>query len=565
MSCAPINAPLGPVPDPVVAADSSLQIIGFNTGAEAVFGCPAREVLGRDLVSLFPERFVSVLYDGLGELREEAPETGRVSRRLNLFGVRQDGEEVALDATLCMLQSGRAESSVVLVLRSHSMAAEQGPQPDQGKTDGLTALPNRILFPELVDQSLKRLEHHGRNAAVILIDLNRFRLINSSLGQAGGDRLLTQVGRRLQSHLRPGDTVGRQGGDQFAVFLNDLGEVEHIPPLVARLMDSFSDPFQVQGYELFVTASAGVSVFPDDGTTSEDLLQRADMARTRAEDTVQNNWAFFAPDLDTKAWERLELEARLSRALERQEFHLVYQPIVDLASHRMIGVEALLRWAHPELGPVSPGVFIPLLEETGMIVAVGQWVLQEACQQLRAWQDAGVGPLDLSINLSPRQFADRQLESILEGALRESGVGPGQIRLEITESLFLRDLPEASEILSRLNDRGFRLALDDFGTGFSALNYLRRLPFHSLKIDRSFLADIPRVVEDTALVRGIIHLADTLRIRTVAEGVERSEQAEFLRWLGCPEAQGFGFSPPVSAEDISRLAWQGGFLSLAPE
>jgi len=550
VNSSPWNPPLGPLPEAIFSLDGDLRVQAFNEGAEFALGYSAKEVEGTPLTHLLAERFRTILGEQLRELAAAGDASG--SRRLRLFMLRQDGGEVAVDVTFFRVLSGE-QCLLTGVLQRLEPEAPPGEVRSGGGSDPVTALADRRLFQELADQSLYRLGYHGRTAAVLLIDLNRFQLVTNTLGREGGDELLSQVGQRLSARVRPGDIVGRAGGDQFAVFLNDLAEFDDIAPLVLRFLDAFEAPFQVHGHELAVSVRVGVSVYPSDSEQTEGLLRAADLARSRTKMPVNSNWAFYAPELERHAWERLELESQLKQALEHNEFHLVYQPIVDLASDRLVAVEALIRWDRPEVGPVSPEDFISLLEETGMIVPVGEWVVRTAARQLVEWRAQGVDGIALSVNLSPRQLADSGLEGMLDGILRETGLSPTDFRLEITESLFLRDLPGAETILGRLRERGFGLSLDDFGTGYSALGYLRHLPFDRLKLDRSFIENILRGVEGTAMVRGIIHLAETLGIITVAEGVERQEQAEVLRWLGCPEAQGFGFSPPVAGETIAQL------------
>ena len=537
-----------------------MRIVSFNRGAQEALGYGSREALGQPLGALVADRFAEALRGRVQELVRSQGDDSGCSLRMRLCLLRRDGYEVPIDATLAALEAG-GQWLLVVVFRCFG-GDDLDNTPGTGQADPLTALPDRRLFRELVDRSLPELEGSNRAGGLLVLDLNRFRLISHTLGHEGGDQLLTQVGQRLQGQVRECDTVGRYGGDQFAVFFRDLADADAIPELVAGIFASFQEPFPVNGHEVFVTASAGVSVFPEDGRHAEFLLQRADMARTQADSPVQNDWTFYAPDLDARAWDRLDLESRLNRALERNEFCLLYQPIVTLSDFSLVGVEALVRWEHPERGLIGPAEFIPLLEETGIIVPVGQWILETACAQLREWHDQELGGLELSVNLSPRQVADRGLVDTLEGALAGAGLRTSYLRLEITENLFLQDLPGAEARLCQLHEAGYRLSLDDFGTGFSAMNYLRRLPFHHLKIDRTFLAGIPKVVEDTALVQGIIHMADTLGIQTVAEGVETANQADVLRWLGCPEAQGFGFGRPVPPAEVARMSVEGVDLPL---
>lgn len=564
-----MNGPLAGIgmglrPDPMLGTDRHFRIVSFNEGAEAAFGYPAREVLGRPVTILFPERFLEPLQTQVGELQDEDGAGSPRSCRLSLCGLRRDGTEVPLDATVTTVGTGRQRWLVAVFRELGNPRAEDGEAYPGGGADRLTGLPDRALFRALVDRSLPSLQEQGVKGAMVLLDLNRFRLITHTLGHEAGDDLLTQVGQRLQSRLRPGDVVGRYGSDQFALFLQGVVDVKEISALVGEFLEAFTEPFPVHDREVFVTASGGVSVHPGNGARAETLLQRADLARTQVGSPVQNNWAFYTPELDTGAWDRLNLQSRLNRALERSEFRLMYQPIVNLADFDIVGVEALVRWQHPERGLVEPNEFIPLLEETGKIVEVGQWMVETACAQLGEWHAQGLGGLELSLNLSPRHVADPRLVDVLERAIRANGLRASYLRLEITENLFLQDLPGAEEGLNLLHDSGFRLSLDDFGTGFSAMNYLRRLPFHHLKIDRTFLDHIPEVVEDTALVQGIIQMAETLTIQTVAEGVQNADQADVLRWLGCLEAQGFGFSPPVPADAIARMMLEGPNFPLGP-
>jgi diguanylate cyclase (GGDEF)-like protein/PAS domain S-box-containing protein len=418
--------------------------------------------------------------------------------------------------------------------------------------DPLTELPNRHLFDERLGQATAHLDRHSRLAAVVLLDLNRFQQINDSLGHGVGDRLLRAVAQRFAAAVREGDTVARFGGDQFALLLDDLGRPDHVPGLVGKVLDALAEPITVEGFELVVTANAGASLYPGDARDPDTLLKQADTALHRAKTQGRNRFAAFSAELDRRGPEHLGLEADLSRALERGQFHLVYQPQFHLGQGRLHGVEALLRWEHPDRGAVSPAEFIPLLEELGLIEAVGDWVVQTAAEQAGAWARAGQ-PVPVAVNLSVRQFRSRDLADRIVGAVRRAGLGVGQFELEITESLFLEESQGVANALQELHGAGIRLALDDFGTGYSALGYLRRFPLDVLKIDRSFIGEITEH-QPAELVRAVVNMARPLGIEPVAEGVETAGQARALSAMGCDLVQGFGLAHPLPAEAIPDLA-----------
>jgi diguanylate cyclase (GGDEF)-like protein len=388
---------------------------------------------------------------------------------------------------------------------------------------------------------------------VLHLDLDRFKVINDTVGHPIGDRVLKVIAERLNAAVRKGDTVARLGGDEFVVALADLAEVHDVPRVAEKLIAALHPPVVIDGREYFVTASIGVSLHPWDGDDAETLLRNADVAMYRAKEKGKNNFQFYSPAMNAEAPRRLAIETDLRRALERREFLLHYQPKVDLATGRVAGMEALLRWQHPKQGLISPLDFIPLLEETGLIVPVGEWVLRSACAQNRSWQEAGLAPLRVAVNLSARQFKQPGLVEMVGEVLAEVGLDPGLLELELTESILLEHTEESLATLRRFHDMGIHLALDDFGTGYSSLSYLKRFPIDSLKIDRSFIHDVTTNPDDATIARTVIAMAHNLRMTAVAEGVETREQLEFLRSHECDQMQGYYFSRPLAAEAFAQL------------
>ena len=419
--------------------------------------------------------------------------------------------------------------------------------------DALTELPNRLLFMDRLKQALARARWHERLVAVLFVDIDRFKTINDTLGHEVGDRLLQALAERLTASVREGDTVARFGGDEFVVLLDDVGSDKDIGAVALKVLETLAPPFAIDGQNLYVTASIGVSLYPNDGEDSGTLLKNADIAMYRAKDLGKNTYQFYSADMSARAFERLTLESSLRHAIERNEFRLYYQPQIDTASGTILGVEALLRWQHPDFGLVAPAEFIPLLEETGLIVPAGEWVFHTACEQLRAWHAAGWPALRMAVNLSPRQFQASGLAIMVERGLATTGCDPGLIELEITENLLLRHGAATLDALDALRALGVRMAIDDFGTGYSSLSYLRRYAIDTLKIDRSFVHDVPSDADDSALASAIIVLAQSLNLDVIAEGVETEAQRDFLRARGCHHMQGYLFSRPLPAEDITRL------------
>jgi diguanylate cyclase (GGDEF)-like protein len=425
--------------------------------------------------------------------------------------------------------------------------------------DPLTNLPNRLLFLDRLDQELTRAHRDRLQAAVLMLDLDRFKQINDSIGYQSGDQLLKLVAERLSSHLRACDTVSRIGGDEFAIVLTEIREARYAGEVAQKILDSFTqEPFAYDHSEIYITASIGISIYPHDGLHTAVLLNNADAAMYHAKKEGSNHYLYYAEQMNASAMQRMKMETELRRALARNEFVLHYQPKVDMDSSRIIGMEALLRWQSPERGLVAPGEFIPLLEETGLIVQVGEWVLREACRQAHEWLTAGYQNIRIAVNLSIMQFRQPDFVSKILGILDEYGLHPAlkMIELELTESMLMDNVQGVLKSLHELHGAGIRFSIDDFGTGYSSLSYLKRLPINSLKIDQSFVRDLDDN-DDEAIVAAIIALGRSLGLRVIAEGVETEAQLGKLRDKGCHEIQGFLFSRPVSAKAMTELLKNG--------
>ena len=430
----------------------------------------------------------------------------------------------------------------------------------QASYDALTNLPNRNLLRDRLGQALSRAQRTGGSVAVVFLDLDGFKNVNDSLGHSVGDKLLAVVAGRLAGCVRASDTVARHGGDEFIVVLTDPEDERALNNWAERVRMTIGEAVWVDGHEFYVGCSLGASLFPQDGEDVETLLKKADLAMYRAKDLGRNRFQFYQPEMNESVGTRLNIERRLRRALRDQEFVLHYQPQIDIATSRIVGLEALVRWQDPELGLIMPSEFIPIAEESGMIEGIGEWVLREACRQNKAWQDEGLPAARVSVNLSARQFHRTDIRQVVLSVLKETGLAPQYLEIELTESVIMTNAEEAAAMLIQLHDLGIHLAIDDFGTGYSSLSYLKRFPVDRLKIDRSFVSDIGVSDDDETIITAIITLAHSLKLQVIAEGVETAAQLEFLLEHGCNEIQGYLYSEPVAHSVIPELLQADGMM-----
>ena len=426
------------------------------------------------------------------------------------------------------------------------------------KHDVLTGLPNRSLLDDRLDQALRHAERYQRHVTVAFMDLDNFKTVNDSLGHDVGDELLVQMSARLSGAVRSTDTVVRLGGDEFVIVLFDQPAAdESVGKTLERLMHTVGEPLDLRGHTMQLGCSIGVASFPNDGRDGATLLKNADAAMYRAKELGKNTFQFFTADMNLKLQERMNLQSGLLKAMARDEFFLEYQPQIDLATQQVIGVETLIRWRNPSLGVVPPAKFIPLAEDSGIIVALGLWVLRTACQQQVAWHRSGLPAIKMSVNVSPRQFKEPNFADTVAAVLTETDMDPNLLELEITESLIMEDVARAVAMMNRLRDLGVQLSIDDFGTGYSSLSSLKNFPVSRLKIDRSFVNMLPGDPDDCVLAKAVIALGHQLSLKVVAEGVETQSQQDFLRASDCDEMQGFHFSRPVSPEEVEKMLTRG--------
>jgi len=468
---------------------------------------------------------------------------------------RKNGEVIWIseNARAVIDESGRVASYEGTVEDVTDRKLYQARIEQQANYDTLTGLANRSLLQDRLQQAILTAATYGTQLAVVFVDLDRFKFINDSLGHHVGDDLLKTMARRFSSCVRECDTVARLGGDEFVLLINGRSGPDPVRNIVERMLALVAQPWVIDQGEFHMTCSIGVALFPEDGNDAQTLLKHADSAMYRAKDSGRNTFQFFTRELNALMTEQLELESKLRRALERRQFQLHYQPRIELATGRIVGAEALLRWQIPKVGTILPERFIPLAEETGLITPIGRWVLQTACAQNKAWQDAGLPPIVVSVNVSARQFHANNLVRTVAETLKSTGLAARYLEIELTESVVMHDAPQLGAMLDELKQLGVHVAIDDFGTGYSSLTYLKRFPVDRLKVDRSFVENLATDADDATIVRTIIALGHNFGLKVVAEGVEVVEQIQFLRKHRCDEVQGYHFSPPVVASQFIEL------------
>ena len=534
----------------IVITDSAGNILKVNDAFSRITGYSPSEILGetprllksgRHDKDFYRKMWTSLLETGhwQGEIWNKRKNGEIYPEWMSIGNVKNDkGETTHFVGTFTDITQRKAAEERINYLAHH---------------DALTGLPNRTLLHDRTTQALAACQYQHNKSALLLIDLDRFKNINESLNHDFGDRLLKLVAERLGGCIRALDTLARSGGDEFVVLMAEVHNLNEITAMAKNILAAMNQPFQLEGQEIIITSSIGISVYPDDGDNTPTLLKNADVAMYRAKELGRNNCQFYTQDMNVRTFETLVLENSLRHALALRQFELHYQPQVGIAGGAIVGVEALIRLRHPELGMVSPANFIPIAEETGLIVPIGEWVIQQACLQAKAWHEQGHGGLCVAVNLSARQFRQPGLVAAVEQALAASGLPPGCLELELTESILMQDTEETLATLHQFKVMGVQLSIDDFGTGFSSLGYLKRFNLDKLKIDQSFVRDITSDPNDLAIARAVIALGHSLNLKVIAEGVETAEQLALLRENGCDEMQGYYFSRPLPAGEISRF------------
>ncbi len=473
----------------------------------------------------------------------------------NCILVRRDGVESDIEDSAAPIHDRRGRvTGAVMVFRDVSEARTLSRRMSfLAQHDSLTQLSNRMVLNDRLTQAIAMARRHGQKLAVLFLDVDRFKHINDSLGHAIGDRLLQSVSQRLLTCVRRSDTVSRQGGDEFVILLSEVARAQDAAVCADKVLLSLSTPHRIDEHDLHITVSIGIATYPDDGMDTETLMKNADFAMYEAKENGRNNYKFFKPAMNVRAIERQSLETGLRQAIEQQEFVLHYHPLMNLNTGAITGAEALVRWRHPERGLVPPLHFIPIAEESGLIVPIGRWVIFEACRQAQAWEKAGRQPMRISVNVSAVELRNKDFVASVRDVLTETGLNPSHLELELTETFLMQDWKSTATVLHALKDMGVQLALDDFGTGYSSLSYLKRFPIDTLKIDQSFVRDLTTDADDASIVSAVISMGKSLHKRVVAEGVETREQLAFLQQQNCPEAQGYYFSKPVVAGDFGQM------------
>lgn len=531
-------------PDVIFIVDSEEgSILNSNQIVRNTLGYEPSELIGTKYSTLLPESTESdeegVIYGGVVESPGLLRKDGTLCPMEITWSIIDWEGKTAIMSTFRDISERKNAEKIISFMAYH---------------DSLTGLPNRLQLVDILNQRIKESNHENPNFAVLFIDLDRFKTINDTLGHEGGDSLIKEVALRLQTAIRTHDTVSRLGGDEFVIVLNQINNEEHAKNIADKIQKIFLPPFSIQERDIYITASIGISLYPGDAQDFESTLKNADMAMYLAKDLGRNNFQFYTDELNRRAQHRLELENDLRKALENDEFFLMYQPVVDPIDNRIVSSEALIRWKHPVHGLRMPSQFIPLAEEIGLISYIGYWVLEEACRQNVQWKNnASTSPISIAVNISGIQFKEKDFVSRVENILKKTSMNPKFLELELTESILMDNIDESIEKLKKLHEHGISISVDDFGTGYSSLNYIRKFPLDILKIDRSFVHDIGASNEGGSIVRAIISLAQNLGLDVIAEGIETKEQLTFLSSLNCRKIQGYFFHHPEQAGTVEDL------------
>jgi diguanylate cyclase (GGDEF)-like protein/PAS domain S-box-containing protein len=540
--------------DAVLCTDVSGRVTFLNAVAEKLTGWSCLQAMGRPMSEVFR------ITDAAGGLLATEPtwpleEDGTMQLPSGCTLLRGDGALTPIEDSVATIhdRAGRAIGAVV-VFRDISEARAMSLQMvHAAEHDFLTGLPNRMLLNERISQAIVLARRHSKQVAILFLDLDGFKYINDSLGHSTGDKLLQSIANRLVERGRASDTVSRQGGDEFIVLLSEVAFAEDAAIAATRILQAVAETHHIDTHDLHVTTSIGMSIYPEDGLDAETLIKNADTAMYQAKENGRHSFQYFKPAMNARAVERQFIEESLRRAMERHELALHYQPKINFGTGAITGAEALLRWTHPTRGSLPPGLFIPVAEDCGIIVKIGNWVLRRACEQARDWLERGLPEISMAVNVSAMEFRDERYLDGLFTVLRETGMNPRSLELELTESVLMKHAESASVILHTVRQCGVQVAVDDFGTGYSSLSYLQKFHVDALKIDQSFVGQITSTKGDASIVSAVIGMAQNLELRVVAEGVETLEQASFLRAHGCDEAQGFLFGRPVPAHEFARL------------
>ena len=546
---------LNSIGDAVICTDISGNITFLNLVAERMTSWSRQEAEARPTAEVFRMIDAANRETAPNSMEKAVEQDRTVVLPLNCLLIQRNGSEVPVEGCISPIhdREGKATGAVI-VFRDVSTARAMALQMAHSfQHDFLTGLPNRMLLNDRVKQAIALAPRHLKKVAVLFLDLDGFKHINDSLGHPIGDKLLQSIAARLVTCVRGSDTVSRQGGDEFVVLLSEMQQSEDAAITARRMLEAVAKAHSIDQHDLHVTTSIGVSIYPDDGLDVETLIKNADTAMYQAKENGPQSYRFFMPAMNVRAVERQSIEASLRRALERQEFALHYQPIINLRTWEISGAEALLRWTHPVRGNVSPAEFISVAEDCGLILSIGNWVLREACKQARAWMDLGLPVGTVAVNISAIEFRDEHFLDGVFAVLKDTGLDPRSLELELTESVLMKRAESTESILKTLRERGVQVAVDDFGTGYSSLSYLRKFSIDALKIDQSFVRQITTAPDETTIVTAVISMGRSLKLRVVAEGVETQEELAFLQAHQCDEAQGYFFSRPLPPEQFAKL------------